>query len=288
MEIMKTCARQGCMLPPYFERAKKLQHDYCSKTCASLAQPTCSRIGCSYPAYVDRKTGKQHPTCSRTCALQNRPATAGLCSRQSCKNPRYTSPQNPIQYYDYCTPECQWKDAISLTETKLTPLNDAQNLDYIAVKTAFEQSLAGLAGAVQAIFRIQYPSRVAAQFLAYRERSRRTRSKRFAAREFLLKRFHGTRTIMCNAVNELAKGKRTTNLCESPNCGPCGIIKRGLRGGHDNRIWSASTSAISHGYTNIFGGGNTRAMFLCDAVSEGMRDADSLAFNQVAIYYIDL
>lgn len=211
------------MLPPYFERAKRLQHDYCSKTCASLAQPGCSRMGCSYPAYLDPNTGKYHPTCSHMCALQSRSTAAGLCSYQRCNNPRYTSPQNPKQYHDYCTPQCYWKDNNSIVKTKLTILNDAQNLDYIAVKTAFESTLAN---DIQAIFRIQYPPNVAARFMAFREEIHK------AAKESILKRFHGTRTIMCNAINELAKGQ-VTRFCESPNCGPCGIIEKGLRGGND-------------------------------------------------------
>ncbi|RUP52333.1 hypothetical protein BC936DRAFT_147580 [Jimgerdemannia flammicorona] len=273
MQQISTCVRMGCMFPAFFDRSKNIHHPFCSKTCASSSR--CKNPNCISPLYVDPETGTQHPYCSRSCALLRRSPSAGLCSRQGCNNPRYTSPQNPPKYYDYCTPNCLWKETESLTETKLTALSDpANNLDYLAVKTAFNSP----GFTIKAIFRIQYPPAISNRFLNYREQVRAT-SNAQSSKAITIKRFHGTRNVQCVAVNEMAKGKAvgTTNFCSFARCGPCGIIKTGLRGGNDGRVWSGGSSATSHSYTITIGGENTRVMFLCDAVGQGLPEAAPVA-----------
>lgn len=198
-------------------------------TSPTETSPKCGNPYCNLVPCLDIETGILEPYCSSRCADLSK--SIPRCSRNGCNAHRYISPQNPTQYRDYCNPECLWKEASSLEETKLTLLDDANNLDFRDVAVMFSP----ISYRILAIFRIQYPPAITKIYLDYCQHFRKN-AKVINAVAMTVQRFHGTRRMAfsCDALNQLAKGKTVFKFC-SYGCGLCGIIQRSLHAGSDGR-----------------------------------------------------
>src|SRR6266498_4615328 len=215
------CSRTGCNKPVYIE-LNGYQHPYCGKTCASYVlnklrlnqhceNPTCSRKKLIGPNNI------RYDYCGKTCARQHLSSEAPYCSRTSCPRRVYMDPQNKKNHHSYCSPSCYWLECSTLTNTKLSLLNQ-NDLDYIRAHQRFLSMLPQ--AKIMGIIRLQMPK--------YLVETHQNLKKQMAMQNNLQlnavthKMFHGTRAS-CDPLQYI---NRLSPTCSS-GCGLCGIVSNG-------------------------------------------------------------
>jgi len=182
-------------------------------------------------------------------------------------------PQNKKNHHSYCSPSCYWLECSTLTNTKLSLLNQ-NDLDYIRAHQRFLSMLPQ--AKIMGIIRLQMPK--------YLVETHQNLKKQMAMQNNLQlnavthKMFHGTRAS-CDPLQYI---NRLSPTCSS-GCGLCGIVSNGndvAFSRYGGQMWFANNPSTSLGYCS---GGNANAIFMVDVLSVSANSI--LIVSQNAVSY---